>query len=111
WGITTNRHRDWHKGNHPGYTLATRPRDKADQVFTFTRNLAVPWTNNPSEQALKAPKRHQAVSGYWHTLTTLAHYCRLRSYLTSARTHGIHPINAIHNALTGNPWLPAISTA
>jgi hypothetical protein len=20
WGITTNRHRDWHKGNHPGYT-------------------------------------------------------------------------------------------
>ncbi|MGH3803303.1 MAG: IS66 family transposase, partial [Pseudonocardiaceae bacterium] len=24
WGITTNRHRDWPKGNHPGYNLATR---------------------------------------------------------------------------------------
>ena len=49
WGITTNRHRTWTKGNHPGYNLATRLRDKADQVFTFTRNLAVPWTNNASE--------------------------------------------------------------
>ncbi|MGH3951909.1 MAG: IS66 family transposase [Pseudonocardiaceae bacterium] len=111
WGITTNRHRDWAKGNHPGYTLATRLRDKAEQVWTFTRNLAVPWTNNASEQALKGPKRHQAVSGYWHTLTTLAHYCRIRSYLVSARNHSIRPIDAIHAALTGNPWLPTTSTA
>ncbi|MGH3821509.1 MAG: IS66 family transposase [Pseudonocardiaceae bacterium] len=45
WGITTNRHRDWPKGNHPGYNLATRLHNKADQVWTFTRNLALPWTN------------------------------------------------------------------
>ena len=109
WGIITNRHRGWAKGNHPGYNLATRLADKADQVWTFTRNLAVPWTNNSSEQALKSPKRHQAVSGYWHTLTTLAHYCRTRSYLISARNHGVRPIDAIHNALTGNPWLPALA--
>lgn len=111
WGITTNRHRDWDKGNHPGYNLATRLHDKTDQVWTFTRNLAVPWTNNASEQALKGPKRHQAVSGYWHTLTTLADYCRGRSYLVSARNHGVQAIDAIHNALTGNPWLPTVSTA
>ena len=55
WGIATNRHRDWPKGNHPGYNLATRLRVKAEQVWTFTRNLAVPWTNNASEQALKDP--------------------------------------------------------
>lgn len=111
WGIATNRHRDWPKGNHPGYNLATRLHNKADQVWTFTRNLAVPWTNNASEQALKGPKRHQAVSGYWHTLTTLADYCRVRSYLLSTRNHGIRPIDAIHTALTGNPWLPTIATA
>ncbi len=111
WGITTNRHRDWPKGNHPGYNLAKRLHDKADQVWTFTRNLAVPWTNNASEQALKSPKRHQAVSGYWHTLTTLADYCRGRSYLVSSRNHGVRPIDAIHNALAANPWLPTIATA
>jgi transposase len=111
WGVITNRHRDWHRGHHPGYNLATRLRDKAEQVWLFTRDLAVPWTNNAAEQALRAPKRHQAVSGYWHTLTTLAADCRVRSYLTSARGHNIPAIDAIHTALAGNPWMPTPATA
>jgi transposase len=106
WGITTNRHRDWHKGNHPGYTLAQRLKDKAEQVWLFAKNFAIPWTNNASEQALRNPKRHQAVSGYWHSTTTLRHDLRIRSYLASARGHGIRTIDAIHTALAGQPWLP-----
>jgi uncharacterized coiled-coil protein SlyX len=107
WGVLTNRLREWHDGNHPGYRLAKRLVDKAEQVWLFARNFAVPWTNNASEQALRGPKRHQAVSGYWHTPSTLGAYLRVRSYLVSARGHGIHPLNAIHRALAGNPWLPA----
>ena len=111
WGITTNRLRDWHKGRHPGYNLARRLQDKAEQVWLFARAFQVPWTNNSSEQALKGPKRHQAVSGYWHTTTTLADYCRVRSYLVSARGHGIRATDAIHAALAGKPWLPVPVTA
>ena len=111
WGITTNRLRDWHKGNHPGYNLAKRLQDKAAQVWLFAQAFEVPWTNNASEQALKGPKRHQAVSGYWHTTTTLAGYCRVRSYLVSARGHGIRATDAIHAALAGKPWLPVPVTA
>jgi transposase len=111
WGEITNRHREWHDGNHPGYVLARRLKNKADQVWTFTRNLAVPWTNNASEQALKGPKRHQAVSGYWHTMATLGRYCRVHSYLVTARGHGIRAIDAIHTALAGRPWLPTPVTA
>lgn len=111
WGITTSRLRDWHKGRHPGYNLARRLHDKAEQVWLFTRAFQVPWTNNSSEQALKGPKRHQAVSGYWHTTTTLADYCRVRSYLLSARGHGIRATDAIHAALAGKPWLPVPVTA
>jgi transposase len=110
WGITTNRHRDWHKGNHPGYTLAQRLKDKAEQVWLFTKNFTVPWTNNASEQALRNPKRHQAVSGYWRRTDTLRDDLRVRSYLASARAHGIRAIDAIHTALTGNPWLPTPAT-
>lgn len=111
WGIITNRQRDWHKGNHPGYTLAQRLKAKAEQVWLFTRNFKVPWTNNPSEQALRGPKRHQAVSGYWHSTATLRAWLRIRSYLASARGHGIRAIDAIHAALTGDPWLPTPVTA
>lgn len=62
----------------------------------------MPWTNNASEQAIKGPKRHQAVSGFLHTLATLTAHCRVRSYLASSRGHGITPIDAIHAALAGN---------
>jgi transposase len=111
WGITTNRHRNWHKGNHPGYTLAQRLKNKAEQVWLFAKNLKIPWTNNASEQALRNPKRHQAVSGYWHSTSTLRNDLRIRSYLATARGHGTRAMDAIHHALTGNPWLPTPATA
>ena len=83
-GIIHNRLRDWDTGNHPGYALGTWLRAYREQVFLFTRNFAVDWTNNVSERGAKAAKRHQAVSGYWHSLATLARWCRIRSYLDSA---------------------------
>jgi hypothetical protein len=30
----------------------------------------------------------------------------IRSYLTTARSHGRHPLAAIRDALTGNTWMP-----
>jgi hypothetical protein len=33
-------------------------------------------------------------------------FCRVRSYLVSARNHGLLAIDAIRAALTGKPWLP-----
>ena len=107
-GIIHNRLRDWHDGNHPGYALGAWLRDYREQVFLFTRDLAVDWTNNVSERGAKAAKRHQAVSGYWHSLATLARWCRIRSYLDTAAAHGIHAIDAIRDALAGKPWLPPL---
>ena len=107
WGISTNRHRAWKDDkNHPGYVLAGRLKNKASQVWLWARNFAVPWTNNASERALKNPKLHQKVSGYWNTLATATRYCLVRSYLISARSHGQRPIDAIHAALSGQPRLP-----
>jgi transposase len=110
FGQAHNRHRPWHKGNHPGYTLARWLADYAEQVWLFATAFDLEWTNNGSERAIKDPKRHQAVSGYWHTQQTLGRYCKIRSYLVSARNHGVEAIDAIHTALAGNPWLPPITT-
>ena len=105
-GITHNRHRDWHDGNHPGYTLASWLTKHADQVWLFTTDFAVDWTSNAAERGIKPAKRHQAVSGYWQNAKTLARWCLINSYLTSARNHGLTILDAITRALTGNPWLP-----
>jgi len=108
-GIIHNRLRDWDGGgNHPGYALGTWLREYKEQVFLFTRVFAVSWTNNVSERGAKAAKRHQAVSGYWHSLGTLARWCRLRSYLDTAAAHGITALDAISTAITGTPWLPPL---
>ena len=107
-GTTLNRLRAWDgDGNHPGYALGRWLRDYADQVWLFTSELGVEWTSNAAERAVKGPKRHQAVSGYWHTQQTLARWCRIRSYLESAGSHGFDAIGAISTALAGKPWLPA----
>jgi transposase len=105
-GIVHNRHRDWDSGNHPGYTLAAWLTAHAEQVWLFTRNLALDWTSNAAERGVKPAKRHQAVSGYWQNDQTLARWCLINSYLTTARNHGLTVLDAITRALTGNPWLP-----
>jgi hypothetical protein len=108
FGITHNRLRDWHEGNHPGYALGCWLREYKEQVFLFTRDFAVDWTTNVAERGAKAAKRHQAVSGYWHSLATLARWCRIRSYLDSAAAHGITALDAIRAAIEGRPWLPPL---
>ena len=107
-GIVHNRLRGWASGNHPGYSLGCWLREYKEQVFLFTRDFSVEWTNNVSERGAKAAKRHQAVSGYWHSLATLARWCRIRSYLDSAAAHGVTALDAIRDALTGKPWLPPL---
>ncbi len=47
-GIIHSRLRDWDTGNHPGYALSCWLRDYQEQVFLFTRDFAVDWTNNGS---------------------------------------------------------------
>jgi transposase len=110
-GIIHNRLRDWDKGNHPGYTLGCWLRDYKEQVWLFTSQFGVDWTNNCSEQAVKSAKRHQAVSGYWHSNRTLGRWCRIRSYLDSTASHGLTALDAVTRALAGDPWLPAPVTA
>ncbi len=105
-GISVNLSRRWHKGNHPGLILARRLKRKAPQVWLFASRFDVPATNNGSENAIRGYKLAAKVSGCWRTLATLQRHCRIRSYLTSARSHGRHPLAAIHDALTGNCWMP-----
>jgi len=66
----------------------------------------VDWTNNVSERGAKKAKRHQAVSGCWHSLATLGRWCRLSSYLDSAAAHGTAALDAVRAVIEGKPWLP-----
>ncbi len=106
WGIATNQHRDWHSGRHPGHTLATRLQTRAQQVWRFAVDFTVPFTNNPAEQPQRMVKLQMKIGGCWRSVRTATRYCLVRSYLATARNHGIHPLDALRDALAGNPWMP-----
>jgi transposase len=106
FGISVNLSRPWHKGNHPGLILARRLKRKAAQVWLFATRFDVPATNNGSENAVRGYKLAAKISGCWRTLATLQRHCRIRSYLTTARSHGRHPLAAIRDALNGTCWMP-----
>ena len=106
WGIATNAHRDWPSGRHPGYTLARRLQTRGAQVWRFAADFAVPFTNNPAEQPQRMVKLQMKIGGCWRSVRTAARYCLIRSYLGTARNHGIHPLDALRDAMAGNPWMP-----
>lgn len=77
--MTTNRHRDWPTGRHPGHTLATRLQTRAEQVWRFTVDFQVPFTNNPAEQPQRMVKLQMKIGGCRRSVRTGARYCLVRS--------------------------------
>ena len=108
FGRTHNRLRDWDTGNHPGYALGCWLRKSATASLPVHPQLR----REPDEQYLRTLRESSETapgrSGYWHSLATLAHWCRLRSYLGSADAHGIIALDAIASAITSKPWLPPL---
>lgn len=90
--------------NHDAYTLAKRMRDRVDQVLYFTVDFDTAWTNNPAEQAIRTAKLQAKVSGSWRSMRGLAAFCRIRSYIATAKAHGVGVFIALRDAFLGSPW-------
>lgn len=76
-------------------------------MWRFAADFAVPFTNNPAEQPQRMVKLQMKIGGCWRSVRTAARYCLIRSYLGTARNHGIHPLDALRDAMAGNPWMPS----
>ena len=90
--------------SHDGYKLAKRMRARIDQVLYFTVDFQVEWTNNPAEQAIRMAKLQAKISGSWRSMRGLAAFCRIRSYIATAKAHGIEVFTALRDAFLGTPW-------
>lgn len=89
-------------------TLAKRFHERRDQILHFTANLAVPFTNNTAERAVRVVKVQQRASGgTWRTITGLAEFAVVHSYLATARAFGHTRIHALTRLFNGTgPWIP-----
>jgi transposase len=89
------------------HALFVRLRDRREDYLRFVTDPRVSFDNNPAEQTIRMPKLRIKVSGCMRTLTGAQHFAAIRSYTATAVRHGHTMLDALIQAIQGNPWIPA----
>ncbi|HEV7377755.1 MAG TPA: IS66 family transposase [Pyrinomonadaceae bacterium] len=83
--------------------LIKRLQQKRDQILRFMTDLSVPFDNNGSERDLRIIKLQQKISGCFRTADGARNFCRVRSYLSTARKQGHSLLYSLERVLNGKP--------
>ncbi len=83
--------------------LINRLQRRRDEVLRFMSDTSVPFDNNGSERDLRMVKLQQKISGCFRTTEGARSFCRVRSYLPTARKQGHSLLSALERAFNGKP--------
>lgn len=81
--------------------LLERLRDYETDVLRFLDNPAVPFTNNQGERDIRMLKVQQKISGCFRSIEGARIFCRVRSYLSTARKQNLTASEALMQLFTG----------
>ena len=89
--------------------LLDRFQNHADSILAFMNDFHVPFDNNMSERDLRMMKLRQKISGTFRSLDALKAFCRILSYVSTARKNGLNVLDALRPVFDGNPFMPMCS--
>lgn len=86
--------------------LIERLRSRRADIWRFAVDFATPFDNNAAERDLRMIKLQNKISGGWRTLEGAQAFCKVRSYIATARKQHRSVLGVLRQAFTGQPWIP-----
>jgi transposase len=79
------------------------------EITRFVKDLRVGPTNNEAERSLRMSKLHSKISGCFQSERHAEGFAAVRSYIGTARKHGVDALTALQMMFRRDVWMPPAS--
>ena len=88
--------------------LLERLQQYEKATLAFMCDFSVPFDNNSGERDIRMMKVQQKISGTFRSFEGALSFCRIRSYLSTAKKQGLNVISCLQDIFAGKHLLPQI---